>query len=154
MNFGTHGMIIGEIDSEEESKIPVDLQNRLENNLITYKFVPISDINFDIKEIDVSNYNSTHDVIEKLNLGNDIYRIVLKGTRNIDISKLKEEIMAVSENVCEIIDNTKKEFDLEKIAKEDNLKGAFVKKMREELKNHPEDEEKIFKAIECVFEYI
>ena len=86
-----------------------------------------------------------------MRLKDNIYRIVLKGSRNIDISELSEAIYAMGDNICEVRDETHFPFDLEEIAKAKNIKGIFTKKMLEYLDIHPEDEEAVMQAIDITF---
>ena len=148
--LGERGMCVGEITElvDEQTKT---MPNRLKSNLVKIEFVPMPQMQFEIKEIDISNKTSTMEIINELHLENNIYRIILTGTRNVDVEKLKDETKTTCDTVCEIIDNTKTQYNLEEIANEKNLKGVFTRKMLEELKKHPEDEEKIMKAIEVVY---
>jgi len=50
--------------------------------------------------------------------------------------------------VIKIKDKTKLEVDLEMLAKQNSLKGLFVKKLLEKIEEEPENKEKIEKAIE------
>ena len=148
--LGSHGMCVGEI-KEEIPNIEFN-PNRLKSGLVNCRFVPLEQMEFEIIKLDISNFNSTTDILAELNLKTNIYRIILTGVRNVDIDKLKEEIKLSCDSVCEVIDNTRMEFNLEEISKQKNLKGVFTKNMIEELKKHPEDEETIMKAIEIVFD--
>ena len=82
------------------------------------------------------------------NLEENYYKINLIGKScfEIDIYDIKKYIQ--NENVLKIKDSTTRKFDLESIEKENSLRGIFVKKMLERLKEHPEQEDKIVKAIE------
>lgn len=132
-------MVVGEI---------INADSKL--NCIKYKFVPIDEMQFEIIELDISNYNSIQEIISKLSFKNNIYRIVLTGTRNVDIEELKSSIALLSENIFDIRDNTKLAIDLKKISNEKNLKGVFVKNMLEKAKEDKENEDKYLKAIEYV----
>ena len=132
-------MVVGEIINADSK-----------SNCIKYKFVPIDEMQFEIIELDISNYNSIQEIISKLSFKNNIYRIVLTGTRNVDIEELKSSIALLSENIFDIRDNTKLAIDLKKISNEKNLKGVFVKNMLEKAKEDKENEDKYLKAIEYV----
>lgn len=54
----------------------------------------------------------------------------------------------VHQNIIKIKDETKLKLDLEKLSSQNNLKGIFVKNLLERLNEHPEEKEKIEKAIE------
>ncbi len=148
--LGKHGMCIGEIKDVEN--VDSSLQPRLKSGYVSCEFVPLPQIEYVIKEIDITNYNSTTEVITKLEKPKDITRIILTGARSINTQQLIEEIKQSYEFIYEVIDNTRLNYNLEEISKEKNLKGAYTKKMLQELKEHPEEEEKIYKAIEIVYE--
>ena len=138
MNFdetGEHGLVVGDITKEK----------------LKIKFVKMDDTQFEVKTIDISNCMSPNEVLDKLNLKDNIYKIILTGIRNIDISTLKEIITVSGKYVCEVEDKTKMDYNLEGIAMQKTLKGVFTRKMLEEIKNNPDKEEKIMKAIEYVY---
>ncbi len=56
----------------------------------------------------------------------------------------------MSSNVVSVVDNTRLSYDLDEIAKENNLKGLFVKKMLKEMNEHKEKKEIYRKAIDYV----
>lgn len=132
---GKHGLVVGDISKEG----------------LNVKFVRIDDIEFEVKELDISSCMSLNEVIDKLNLKDNIYKIILTGIRNIDVNTLKEMISLSGKYVCEIEDKTRMDYNLEAIAMQKTLKGVFTKKMLEEIKNNPEKEDKIMKAIEYVY---
>lgn len=136
--LGEHGIILGE----------------LEKNNITYEFKNMEYKHFEIIEIDISEFKSPEEILNHIELGEDIYKIVLQGERNIDIEKLKEIINMQEKNICEIRDLTHLAYDLESIAKEKNLKGFFTKKMLEEMEENPERKEEILKAIEMTYQLL
>ena len=132
---GPHGLVVGDITKEK----------------LKIKFMRIDDIQFEIKTIDISKCMSPNEVLDKLDLKDNIYKIILTGIRNIDINTLKEIISISGKNVCEIEDKTRMDYDLENISKQKTLKGVFTRKMLEEIKGNPENEEKVMKAIEYVY---
>ena len=134
--LGEHGVVIG----------------NLEKNNVTYKFQNMEYKHFVEYRLDVSNLKTSDEVLNLVSLDDDIYRFILTGSRNILIDKLKELLTEQSKNICEIRDLTHIGYDFEKIATEQNLKGFFTKKMLEELKNNPEQEEEIIKALEITYE--
>ena len=144
--------MFGEIlNNNIENNDTIDNTNRLKSGLINYRFIPVDEMQFEIKTIDISNYNSTTEVVKNMELKDHIYRIILTGTRNIDADKLIEEIQTLSENVCEVINETNAKYNLDEIAKERTIKGVFTKNMLKELQAHPEKEKEIMKAIEYVY---
>ena len=132
---GPHGLVIGDVTKEK----------------LKVKFLKMDDTQFEVKTIDISNCKSPNEVLDKLNLKDNIYKIVLTGIRNIDINTLKEIISVSGKYVCEIEDETRMDYNLEAIAMQKTLKGVFTRKMLEEIKNNPENETKIMKAIEYVY---
>ncbi len=142
---GVHGMCVGEIKELENVESITD-----RSSLIDYEFVKIDDTQYETKTIDITNCTSSVEVIEKLDLKDNFYKVELSGIRNIDMKKLIEEIYLSNEKVCKVIDNTHFEYDLEKIAKQDTLKGIFVRNMLQEIKNNPENEKLLMQSIEYV----
>ena len=132
---GEHGLVVGEITKQK----------------LKVKFVKMDDTQFEVKYIDISNCLTPNEVLDKLNLKDRIYKIVLTGIRNIDINTLKEMIAISNKYVCEIEDKTRMDYNLESIATQKTLKGMFTKKMLEEIKNNPADEDKIMREIEYVY---
>lgn len=123
----------------------------LEKNNITYEFKNMEYKHFEILEVDVSSFKSPEEILNKISLGDNIYRIILKGEKNIDIDKIKEILNAMEKNICEIRDLTHFSYDLEEISKEKTLKGFFTKKMLEEIDENPDRREEIMKAIEITY---
>ena len=84
---------------------------------------------------------------------NNFYKIILTGNRkfNIDLSKINKEI--ILENIIKIKDETKLDYDLEKIANENSIKGYFIKELLEKQKKS-ENKEEIQKAIEIGLEVL
>ena len=132
---GEHGVVLGELTKEK----------------VKIEFLKMDDIEFEIKIIDISKCLSPNEVLDKLNLKDNIYKVVLTGVRNIDINTLKEMILVSGKYVCEVEDRTRMDYNFESIASQKTLKGVFTRKMLEELKKNPEDEEKIMKVIEYVY---
>ena len=127
-----HGMIVGNI----------------EGKYIDYQFVKVDDTEFEKKSIDITNINSTQELIDKLNLREHvIYKIELEGTRNFDTRKVEEELRIINKNICEVTDNSKANYDLEAISKEETLKGIFTKKILEEIKYNPKEEQKLLRSV-------
>ena len=142
---GVHGMCVGEINDE------VIIENASDRkSLIQYDFIQVDDTQYETLTVDITNYSSIVEIIDKLNLNNNFYKIILEGIRNVDVSKLKESLLLSNEKICAIIDNTHYEDDYEKISKQDTLKGIFVRNMLDEMKQSPEKKEIIMKAMEYV----
>lgn len=109
---------------------------------------------FEIIEIDITDLNSPEEILNHVELSENIYRIILKGERNVDIEKIKEILKSTEKNICEIRDLTHISYDFEKIAGEQNLKGFFTRKMLDEIKEKPEQKEEIMKAIEITYQLL
>lgn len=127
------------------------LFGNLEKNNITYEFKNMEYKHFEILEVDVSSFKSPEEILNKISLGDNIYKIILKGEKNIDIDKIKEILNTTEKNICEIRDLTHISYDLEEISKEKTLKGFFTKKMLEEIDENPDRREEIMKAIEIAY---
>lgn len=128
-------MIVGEIDANKKLQIafvPVDKKEFIEINL------PMDEV------------ISKEQLIETINLGsfdeNGYYKIKLTGKRNFEVDTI--DILKYIEvpNVIKIKDETSLKLDLEKIAKEETLRGIFVKNLLEQMTQ--ENKEEILKAIE------
>ena len=133
--LGEHGLIIGEI----------------QNKNINIKFKRMDSQQFVIKEVDVSKFQTAQEVLDKLELKDDIYRIILTGVRHINVQELEELISELPNYVSEIIDNTHLEYNFEEIATQNTLKGIFTKNMLQKLKEMPEKEHVILKAMEYIY---
>lgn len=136
--LGEHGMIVGEL-----SKQHINLQ-----------FTPLDEKEFKIENIDVTQIEAKEDLIEKLNEmnfePNDLIEIYLIGKRNFEIDTYELYKLIENEKIIKIKNKTKINYNLEKIAEENTLRGIFIKKMLEKLNNAENTEEKeiIEKAIE------
>ena len=115
--LGKHGMVVGNI--EENTK------------KLSLQFISLDDKEFVEINLDISTIDSKEELIEKIN---DIqidngkyYKIILIGTRNIEIDTNDLIKYITNKNVIKIKDKTKVEYDLDKISKEQSLKGIFVK---------------------------
>lgn len=132
---GEHGLVIG----------------NLEKNNISYEFRNMEYTHFEILEFDVSNVMIPSDVLDKLSLDDNFYRIILKGDRHIELNSICEIINSMNKNVCEIIDNTHLPYNFEEIAMQKNLKGIFTKRMLKKLTEEPNRKDEIMKAIEITY---
>lgn len=133
--LGSHGMLVGEI--EEQTK------------KLSAKFITLDEKEFVERDLDISNINSKEELIENINNikidNNKYYKIILTGTKNIeiDINELKKYV--ANKNIIKLKDKTKVEFDLEKISKEQSLKGIFVKELLEQIND--DNREQILESI-------
>ena len=134
---GEHGFVKGEITKD---KCEIEF---VSTNCKEYKRV----------EIDISNFNNFSEVIEKLNMDDSFYRIILKGTKNFNLDELVDSIKELGKNVCEIRDKTTLPYDFESIKNQENLKGVFTKKILDEMENMTDDEKnETLKTIELIYQ--
>lgn len=134
---GEHGFVKGEITKD---KCEIEF---ISTNCKEYKRV----------EIDISNFNNFSEVIEKLNMDDSFYRIILKGTKNFNLDELVDSIKELGKNVCEIRDKTTLPYDFESIKNQENLKGVFTKKILDEMENMTDDEKnETLKTIELIYQ--
>jgi DNA repair exonuclease SbcCD nuclease subunit len=134
--LGEHGMIVGEITKD---KFYMD-------------FVKLDDRKFEELELDVEEFASKEDLIEKissLNLNEmNMYKIILVGKRNFEINPRELLKIVYKDNILKIKDNTKLNYDIEELAKQNNLRGIFVKEVLLKYKEGLCTEEEFQKAIE------
>ena len=140
--LGEHGMIVGNIEKDK----------------LELEFVPIDNKEFIIKEIDVTEIL---DLDELATIINNIefsemkyYKISLIGRRNFEIDLYKLNKLIINGNIIKIKDYTKLNYDLEKISKENTLKGLFVKEIMKKMEDNPEDEEILQNALDIGFEIL
>lgn len=140
--LGKHGMIVGNI---EKGKIELE-------------FVPIDNKEFVVKEIDVTDMLDLDElatVINSIEFSENIYyKISLIGRRNFEIDLYKLNKLLINSNIIKIKDYTKLNYDLEKISKENTLKGLFVKEILQKMKDNPQDEEILQNALDIGFEIL
>jgi len=133
--LGSHGMIVGDIN-EETRELSLD-------------FIELDDKEFVEINLDISSIYSKEELIENINslkLDSDkYYKVIFTGTKNleIDISELIKYIE--NKNIIKLKDETKIEYDLEKISKEQSLRGIFVKELLEQI--NEENKEEILESI-------
>ena len=133
--LGKHGMVVGDINEETKE--------------LSTEFIQLDEKEFIEKELDISNINSKDELIEKINKiqidNNKYYKIILIGTKNIEIDTNEILKYVESKNVIKLKNQTKVEYDLEKISKEQSLKGIFVKELLEQIND--ENREQILESI-------
>lgn len=133
--LGKHGMVVGEINEIDRK--------------ITREFIPLDNKEFKEIEINISNINSIESIIETINeikLEEDkYYKIILTGQKQVEINTLDLLKNIDNKNIIKIKDKTSIEYDLEKIAKEQSLKGIFVKRLLEQM--NEENKEEILDSI-------
>lgn len=121
--LGKHGMIEGMV----------------EKNKLDVKFIPLDEEEFKEIEINVSDIFSKEDLIEKINnleiKNNEYIKIILTGNRNFEINKYEILKYIINNRIIKIKNNTKIFNNLESLSNEYTLKGLFLKKMLEKIKN-------------------
>ena len=140
--LGEHGMIVGDINKEK-----IELQ-----------FIPIDNKEFIIKEIDVTDILDLDElatIINNINYSdNAYYKISLIGKRNFEIDLYKLNKLLIIGNIIKIKDYTKMNYDLERISKENTLKGLFVKEIMQKMAESPDDKEILQNALDIGFEIL
>lgn len=140
--LGEHGMIVGEIE-----KGKIDL-----------KFVPVDNKQFVEREVDVTEMLDLDELATTINTmifeENVYYKISLIGRRNFEIDLYKLNKLLICNNIIKIKDYTKFNYDLEKIAREDTLKGLFVRDILQKMHENPQDAEVLESALEIGFEIL
>ncbi len=137
--LGNHGMIVGEIDE----------------NKLNIEFIKLDEEEFIEIELDMTDFYSKEDLIEKINSleikENQYVKIILKGNRNFEIDTYDIIKLIQNDRIIKVKDKTKIAYDLEKISYNNTLKGLFAKNMLDKLKDeniNEEDKKIIEKAIE------
>ena len=134
---GEHGFVKGEITKEK----------------CEIEFISTECKEFKRVELDISNIANFSDVIDKLNMDDSYYRIILKGFKNFNIEELIDNINELGKNVCEIRDKTTLPYDFEGIMSQENLKGIFTKKILNEIENMTDEEkDETLKVIELIYQ--
>lgn len=134
--LGKHGVIYGELNKEN----------------LNLKFIPMDPKEFKELELDISDLNSEEELIEKINSleleENNYYKIILIGDKNFEINTYKLFQFINNENTIKIKNHTKLKIDLEELAKNNNLKGLFVKEVLEELNKNNYDKKLLENVLE------
>ncbi len=137
--LGKHGMVVGSID---------------ENKNLQTAFVAVDKKEFVEVNIDMEGILSSEELIELINKEsweeNYYYKLNLIGKRSFEINSLEILKYINSQNILKIKDKTTLPYDLEKIAKEESLRGIFVKNLLEKM--NEENKDQIIKTIEIGLE--
>ena len=138
--LGEHGMVIGEINNKD----------------VKLNFVKLDERLFTKYKLNVENLSTKEELVEKINSltldEKNMYEIVLVGNREFNINS--REILKLIEqpNVLKVKDCTKIKYDIEEIAKENNLRGVFVREIIKKYETGIYTEEQIEKSIEIGLE--
>ena len=134
---GKHGFVKGEITKEKCDIVFISTECK------EYKRI----------EFDISNISNFSEAIEKLDMDDSYYRIILKGTKNFNVDELIDSINEMGKNICEIRDKTKFPYDFESIKKQENLKGLFTKKILDEMEDMTDEErDETLKIVEMIYQ--
>ena len=133
--LGKHGMVVGEINEEFKE--------------ISLEFVELDNKEFVEIEIDISGVSSKEELLERINEikidTNKYYKIILTGRTNLQVDTLELIKYIEDKHILKIKNIVAKEYDLEKISKEQSLRGIFVKELLEQI--NEENEKQILYSI-------
>lgn len=131
----------------------------LNKSEIKLKFISLAEIEFKLKEIEITNIFSKEELIEQINElifeEKKLIEIVLIGKRNFEINLYELYKLISNSKVIKIKDKTKINYDLRLLSNENTLRGLFAQKMLDKLQDESLTEEykrKIEKAIEIGLE--
>ena len=133
--LGKHGMVVGEINEATKE--------------VSIQFVELDNKEFVEETLEISHINSIEELIEKINAlsiqKEKYYKIILVGSKQIEINCNEILKNLIHQNIIKIKDKTVVAYDLEKIAKEQSLKGIFVKELLEQM--NEQNKEQILESI-------
>lgn len=138
---------------ENKNLINKNNKNELNNkNNIKIKFIKLDNTNFEEIFLNISEENSEEDILEnfyKMKLEeNKFYKLILKGIRKTDLDISKIFNIMYTNRILKIENQTKINSDFDRLAKQNNLKGIFVKILLMRLKENPENQYEVKKALE------
>lgn len=140
--LGKHGMIVGTIN--------------IDTKKIETEFIPLDETEFKEINICVDEILTKEELIETINTlklqENGYYKIILEGKRKFEIDTNEILKQIINTQIIKIKDKTKIKIDMEEIAKQNSLKGLFIKELLKKIEENPEEKEKIEKAIEIGLE--
>lgn len=127
----------------------------ISKGLCSLEFVPCSKRQHLVKKVDVSLLDSVGEIADGIikgleaefgaNYGKNLYKLILVGAKEYPESVNASELLSMLSPrlyFVKIRNRITKKLDLELIAKETSLKGIFVKKMLERIKNSEGEEQK------------
>ena len=116
--LGERGMLDVEID---------------ENRNVKKTFIKLDERIFEEFNLEITEISTEEGLVDKINTleleNSKMYKIRLIGYKNFEINIAKISKMIFKDNIIKIKDYTKLGQDINKIAKESNLKGFFVKEL-------------------------
>jgi len=140
----------------EHGILDVIIEKNKKNNI---KFIKLDERIFEEIKLNISELNSQEEIIEKINELNlkkeNNYKIILTGSKTKEFST-KEILKLISnENVLKIYDESEIKENIDKIAKQENLKGMFIKEIMDVSESSnlsEEDTKRIIKLGISLFE--
>lgn len=128
--LGKHGMVVGNIDEDTKE--------------VSIEFIALDTKEFVEIDLDISEIFSKEELIERINsihLDNDkYYKIIFVGNKNIEIDTNELIKYIENKNVIKLKNKTKIKYDLEKISKEQSLRGIFVKELLQQIDEDNKEE--------------
>lgn len=125
--LGEHGILVGDITKTKKQ----------------IQFIRMDPKQYVELPIDISKDTSKEEVIEHIQSVSlepqNLYKIVLVGTRNFEINTLELLKQIEVENIIKIKNKTKIQYNLETLQTENTLKGIFVRKVLEQKENYSEE---------------
>lgn len=116
------------------------------------QFLGIKTKGFEEEEVNISEINSTEELIELINdidTHNNFYKVILVGKRHFNIDTGEILRLIDNENIVKIKNHTTIKYDIEDIANQISLKGLFAKKILDKMENAKEEEkQKLLDAFE------
>jgi len=156
--LGEHGILDVELikNNSEKNKLKINNQNNSEinnkkiekkcKNNLKINFIKLNERIFEEKKINISKINTEEELIENINQmtleEKKMYKIILEGHRQFEINTKKICKLADKENIIKVKNETTTQYELDKLAKEKNLRGLFVQEMLEKLKDEKEEYKK------------
>jgi len=147
-------MSLGFDELDEHGMLEVDIEKGQEPKI---KFIKLDNREFKEIEIDITGLNGIEEIAEKienLETQEDLYKIILKGTRNFNIEENKIKKLILNKNIIKIKNKTKQNYNLQEIAKQKNLKGYFTKEVLQRLENKELTQEEQEKIIDLIYEIL
>lgn len=123
------------------------------------EFVTLDEKELKELELDISEITTTEELLEKIEElsieENKLYKIILTGKRNFEISLYKLIKMINQKEIIKIKDKTTLGYDIQKISQETTtLRGIYVKEILNKIEKEPENKEMLEKALEIGLEVL
>ncbi len=120
------------------------------------EFIRLDDRKFEKYVLPIDEFATQEDIVETIESlpleRQNLYEIVLVGNRHFSIHTREILKLVQTKNILKIKDETQIGYDIEEIAKENNLRGIFVRQVIQQCRDSQYTEEQIKKAIELGLE--